>query len=201
MKQFLLASASPRRAELLRAAGMAFRVEVSNLEEARNPGEAPRAYAERLARDKARVVAQRFPYEPVLTADTIVVVNETVVNDAAMNDAAGASVLEKPADAADAARMLRLLSGRAHEVTTGVCLLANGREDVRSETTRVFFRQLSEKDIADYIASGEPMDKAGAYAIQGGAARWVEKIEGDYNNVVGLPVALVEKMLREAKLL
>jgi len=187
MKQLLLASASPRRAELLRAAGIAFRVEVSNLEEAREPGEAPRAYAERLARDKARVVAQRFPSEPVLAADTIVV--------------AGASVLEKPVDAPDAARMLRLLSGRAHEVTTGVCLMVAGNEDVRSETTRVFFRELSERDIADYIATGEPMDKAGAYAIQGGAARWVEKIEGDYNNVVGLPVALVEKMLREARLL
>ncbi|MDP9269124.1 MAG: Maf family protein [Acidobacteriota bacterium] len=194
----ILASASPRRAELLRAAGITFRIEVSNLEEARAPGEAPRAYAERLARDKARVVARRFPGEPVLAADTIVIL-------------AGA-VLEKPADAADAARMLRQLSGRAHEVTTGVCLVRepNGgagkeakedvREDVRSETTRVYFRKLNEKEIAEYIATGEPMDKAGAYAIQGGAARWVEKIEGDYNNVVGLPVALVTSMLRDAKL-
>jgi septum formation protein len=185
-KQLILASASPRRAELLRDAGIAFRIEVSNLEEAREPGEAPRAYAERLARDKARVVAQRFPGDQVLAADTIVVV--------------GDAVLEKPADAVDAARMLRELSGRAHEVTTGVCLVVHRKEDVRSETTRVFFRELSEKDIAGYIATGEPMDKAGAYAIQGGAARWVENIEGDYNNVVGLPVALVTQMLRDAKL-
>ena len=183
----ILASASPRRAELLRAAGIAFRVEVSDLEEARDPGEAPRAYAERLARDKARVVAQRFPGEPVLAADTIVTI--------------GDAVLEKPADAADAARMLRQLSGRAHEVTTGVCIISKNEEDVRRETTRVFFRALNDKDIADYIATGEPMDKAGAYTIQGGAARWVEKIEGDYNNVVGLPVALVTRMLRDANLL
>ena len=183
----ILASASPRRAELLRAAGIGFRVEVSSLEEARDPGEAPRAYAERLARDKARVVAQRFPAEAVLAADTIVVL--------------GDAVLEKPGDAADAAQMLRQLSGRTHEVTTGVCLIAKNKEDVRSETTRVFFRELDEQEIADYVATGEPMDKAGAYAIQGGAAPWVEKIEGDYENVVGLPVALVKKMLRAANLL
>src|SRR3954452_17020627 len=183
----ILASASPRRAELLRRAGIPFRVEVSNLEEARNPGETPRGYAERLARDKARLVAQRFPTEPVLAADTIVIVDN--------------AVLEKPADASDATRMLRSLSGRAHEVTTGVCLIAPNagkKEDVRSETTRVFFRQMTEAEIADYIATGEPMDKAGAYAIQGGAAQWLEKIEGDYDNVVGLPLALVKRMLQEA---
>src|SRR3954470_18948999 len=112
----ILASASPRRAELLRVAGIAFRVEVSNVEEARDPGEAPRAYAERLARDKARAIAQRFPNEPVLAADTIVIVDD--------------AVLEKPRDAADAARMLRQLSGRTHEVTTGVCLIANENESV-----------------------------------------------------------------------
>jgi septum formation protein len=188
----ILASASPRRAELLRNAGIAFRVEVSNLEEARAPGEAPRAYAERLARDKARVIAQRFPNDPVLAADTIVVV--------------GNEVLEKPSDALDAARMLRLLSDRAHEVTTGVCLVvplsgAHGKEDVRSATTRVHFAKLGERDIEDYIITGEPMDKAGAYAIQGRASRWIGKLEGDYCNVVGLPVALVAGMLREHSLL
>jgi septum formation protein len=187
VKPLVLASASPRRAELLRNAGIAFRVVVSDLEEAREPGEAPEAYARRLARDKARVVAEWFAEEPVLAADTIVL--------------AGDELLEKPRDAADAARMLRLLSGRAHEVTTGVCLIAGGREDVRSETTRVHFAELSEADIAGYIASGEPMDKAGAYAIQGGASRWIGRIEGDYGNVVGLPVALVVEMLREAGLL
>jgi septum formation protein len=186
VKPLVLASASPRRAELLRQAGIPFRVVVSSLEEARTPGEAPDAYARRLARDKARVVAERFPDEAVLAADTIVL--------------AGDELLEKPRDAADAARMLRLLSGRAHEVTTGVCLIAGGREDVRCETTRVHFSELSEADIAGYIATGEPMDKAGAYAIQGGASRWIGKIEGDYGNVVGLPVALVAAMLREAGL-
>jgi septum formation protein len=183
----ILASASPRRAELLRAAGIPFRVEISNVEEARDPDEAPRAYAERLALDKARAVAQRFPGEPVLAADTIVIVDD--------------AVLEKPADAADAARMLRQLSGRTHEVTTGVCVIASGNESVHSDTTRVVFRKLTEKDIAAYVATGEPMDKAGAYAIQGGAAGFVEKIEGDYDNVVGLPVALVKMMLRAARLL
>jgi nucleoside triphosphate pyrophosphatase len=187
VKPLVLASASPRRAELLRQAGIPFRVVVSSLEEARTPGEAPAAYARRLARDKARVVAEWFPEEAVLAADTIVL--------------AGDELLEKPRDAADAARMLRLLSGRAHEVTTGVCLIAGGREDVRSATTRVYFSELSAADIAGYVATGEPMDKAGAYAIQGGAARWVGKIEGDYGNVVGLPVALVAAMLREAGLL
>jgi septum formation protein len=183
----ILASASPRRAELLRAAGIAFRVEVSNVEEARDPGEAPRAYAERLARDKARAVAQRFSKDPVLAADTIVIVDD--------------AVLEKPAGAADAARMLRQLSGRTHEVTTGVCLIVSENESVHSDTTRVVFRKLSDRDIAAYVATGEPMDKAGAYAIQGGAAGFVEKIEGDYDNVVGLPVALVKTMLRAARLL
>ena len=187
MKPLVLASASPRRAELLRTAGIPFRVVVSDLEEAREPGEAPDAYARRLARDKARVVVAQTPAAAVLAADTIVV--------------AGDDLLEKPRDAADAARMLRLLSGRTHEVTTGVCLIAAGREDVRSETTRVHFSELSEADIAGYIATGEPMDKAGAYAIQGGAARWIGRIEGDYSNVVGLPVALVAEMLREAGLL
>src|SRR5438552_2692137 len=127
-KTIILASASPRRAELLRNAGIAFRVEASNIEEARESHEAPRAYAERLARDKARVVAQRFPGEPVLAADTIVLVGLLV----------GDELLEKPLDAVDAARMLRLLSGRAHEVTTGVCLVVGGKEDVRSATTRVY---------------------------------------------------------------
>jgi len=106
-------------------------------------------------------------------------------------------VLGKPEDEAGATRMLRLLSGRKHEVVTGVCLLGSDFEDVRSEITAVYFSALSESDIRSYIASGEPMDKAGAYAIQGAASRWISKIEGDYSNVVGLPVALVLQMLRE----
>jgi septum formation protein len=182
-KPIILASASPRRAELLRNAGIPFRVVVSNLEEAPEPGEEPQEYARRLARDKARVVAKQFPDEPVLAADTVVFTEH--------------HLLEKPADAADAARMLKVLSGRPHEVTTGACLIAGGKEDVRSETTRVYFSALSDAEIADYVATGEPMDKAGAYGIQGRASRFIGKIEGDYFNVVGLPVALVTRMLRE----
>jgi len=190
--KLVLASASPRRAELLRNAGLAFRVEVPNLEEAPEPGEAPDAYARRLARDKARVVAARCPGELVLAADTIVV--------------AGDHLLEKPRDPADAARMLRLLSGRSHQVTTGVCLasletrnekLETLFEDVRSETTQVTFAPLTEEEIQAYVATGQPMDKAGAYGIQEFASRFVTRVEGCYFNVVGLPVQLVYRMLRE----
>jgi len=190
--KLVLASASPRRAELLRNAGLAFRVEVPNLEEAPEPGEAPDAYARRLARDKARVVAARCPGELVLAADTIVV--------------AGDHLLEKPRDPADAARMLRLLSGRSHQVTTGVCLLLletrnekleTAFEDVRSETTQVTFAPLTEEEIQAYVATGQTMDKAGAYGIQEFASRFVTRVEGCYFNVVGLPVQLVYRMLRE----
>ena len=190
--KLVLASASPRRAELLRNAGLAFRVEVPNLEEAPEPGEAPDAYARRLARDKARVVAARCPGELVLAADTIVV--------------AGDHLLEKPRDPADAARMLRLLSGRSHQVTTGVCLasletrnekLETLFEDVRSETTQVTFAPLTEEEIQAYVATGQTMDKAGAYGIQEFASRFVTRVDGCYFNVVGLPVQLVYRMLRE----
>ncbi len=190
--KLVLASASPRRAELLRNAGIAFRVEVPNLEEAPEPGEAPDAYARRLARDKARVVAPRSPGELVLAADTVVV--------------AGDHLLEKPRDSADAARMLRLLGGRTHQVTTGVCLLLletrNGKletvfEDVRSETTQVTFAPLREQEIQAYVATGQPLDKAGAYGIQEFASRFVTRVDGCYFNVVGLPLSLVYRMLRE----
>ncbi len=190
--KLVLASASPRRAELLRNAGIAFRVEVPNLEEAPLPGEAPDAYARRLARDKARVVAPRCPGEFVLAADTVVVVGDVL--------------LEKPLDPADAARMLRLLSGRSHRVTTGVCLLLletrNEKletlfEDVRSETTQVTFALLREEEIQAYVATGQPLDKAGAYGIQEFASRFVTRVHGCYFNVVGLPLSLVYRMLRE----
>ncbi len=179
----VLASLSPRRQELLRNAGIEFVVAPANLEEERLPSEPPRTYAERLARDKARVVAELRPNDIVLGADTVVVVDS--------------AVLEKPRDAEDAARMLRLLSGRSHRVTTGVCLIGPDFEDVRSETTTVYFQPLTEADIAFYADHGEPMDKAGAYAIQGIASRWISRLEGCYFNVVGLPVPLVWRMLRE----
>jgi len=183
MPRLILASASPRRAELLRNARITFEVEPADIHEAPLPGEPPLQYAQRLARDKARAVLARHSDALVLGADTVVVVDN--------------HLLEKPADADDAARMLRLLSGRTHQVITGVCLAASGLERYEAEMTQVSFNTMSEGEIAGYIATGEPMDKAGAYAIQGMASRWVQRIEGDYCNVVGLPVARVYKMLRE----
>ncbi len=185
----VLASASPRRQELLRNAGISFVVQPTDIPEVPREGEAPRAFAERMAREKTLAVFRQRPDDFVLGADTIVVV--------------GKQILGKPRDTADGARMLGLLSGRKHEVITGVCLVGpqskneNDFEDVRSETTLVTMESLSPDDIKSYLLTGEPMDKAGAYAIQGRASRWISRIEGDYCNVVGLPVSLVCKMLRD----
>lgn len=181
MSQLILASASPRRSELLRNAGIAFKIDPADIHEVPIPGEVPVDYAKRLARDKAGAVLSRHPDDLVLGADTVVVVDE--------------HLLEKPRGAEDAKRMLRLLSGRSHDVITGVCLLAANFERTEAETSQVTFSAMSELEIAEYVASGEPMDKAGAYGIQGMASRWVERIEGDYFNVVGLPVARVYRML------
>lgn len=178
----ILASASPRRSELLRNAGIAFNVAAAHVPEQPLPDEPPLLYAQRLARDKAAAVFARYPDAVVLGADTIVVADEYL--------------LEKPRDAADAARMLRLLSGRSHQVVTGVCLAAPAFEWIEAEVTDVRFSPLDEAEITDYVATGEPMDKAGAYAIQGVASRWVERIDGCYFNVVGLPVPRVYRMLR-----
>jgi septum formation protein len=189
----VLASASPRRQELLRNAGISFVVRPTNIPEVPQPGEAPHAFAERMAREKARAVSRK-PDDFVLGADTIVVVNE--------------EMLGKPRDNDDAARMLQLLSNRTHQVITGVCLIGSQTrtenpqlktafEDVRSESTLVTMQTVKDDDIRSYISTGEPMDKAGAYAIQGRASRWISRIEGDYFNVVGLPVSLVYGMLRE----
>jgi septum formation protein len=190
----VLASASPRRQELLRNAGIPFVLQPTDIPEVPQPGEAPRAFAERMAREKALAVFRQRPDDFVLGADTIVVVD--------------AEILGKPRDGADAVRMLRLLSGRRHQVTTGVCLAGpqlrtenrkpeTDFEDVRSETTLVTMDAITDEDICSYVSSGEPMDKAGAYAIQGMASRWISRIDGDYFNVVGLPVSLVYRMLRD----
>jgi septum formation protein len=179
----VLASASPRRQELLRNAGIPFVVQPADIDETARDGESPAAYATRLATEKALTVFKARPADCVLGADTIVVIGETI--------------LGKPRDAGDAARMLRLLSGRSHEVITAVCLVDSGKLTTAYETTLVTMHELSDTQISEYIATKEPMDKAGAYAIQGMASRWIPRIEGDYSNVVGLPVALVFRMLGE----
>lgn len=198
----VLASASPRRQDLLRSAGISFQIQPADVDETPLPGESARECAERLAREKALAVWRTRPGELVLGADTVVVIDD--------------SILGKPIDSDDAARMLRMLSGRFHQVITGVCLVsrsgsgssvtptnasstAPGNCEMRtsSETTLVTFSALTDAEIRDYVATGEPMDKAGAYAIQGIASRWIPRIEGDYSNVVGLPVARVYRMLQE----
>lgn len=172
-ERVILASASPRRREILVAAGFEVEVIPANVDESQLPDENPAAYVLRLARAKAAAVAG----ETVLGADTTVVL--------------GDDVLGKPRDGAEAADMLRRLAGRGHEVLSGFCLRRSGREIARVERTLVWMAELSDAEIAAYVASGEPMDKAGAYAIQGLAARFIPRIEGSYANVVGLPVAAV----------
>ncbi len=207
----ILASASPRRQELLRNAAIPFVVEPTDIPEIPEPGESARDFTQRLARAKARIIAARHPDDFVLGADTTVVVDQEILN--------------KPYSVQDARRMLRMLSGRSHQVITAVCLtgperssgsgawtgmsapherlrtenreLRNRFEDVRAEITAVSFELLTDADIEYYVGTREPMDKAGGYAIQGIASRWISQIEGDYANVVGLPVALVWRMLRE----
>ena len=183
MMRLVLASASPRRRELLAQAGYSFEVRPAHIPEEPRAGEDPIAYVVRLAREKAEAVREEIgkPGMLVLGADTTVVLN--------------GQILGKPADEADAARMLRMLSGETHRVITGVALTTDGRCEVAAEVTGVRFLTLSEDEIAEYVATGEPLDKAGAYAIQGRAARWIPRIEGDYFNVVGLPIALVAAML------
>lgn len=180
----ILASQSPRRREILTFAGIPFEVRVSGVPEVRNPSESASAYVQRLAREKALAVP-RHPGEIVLAADTTVVI-----------PGAPETVLEKPENHQDAARMMRLLSGRGHDVLTGICLTDGDRTIVDVSLTRVEFLPLSETEIAGYVASGEPMDKAGGYAIQGQAAKFVKAIEGCYFNVMGLPVSLVYQKLK-----
>jgi septum formation protein len=188
----VLASASPRRKELLTQAGYEFRVIPANITEERFPNEDPTTFVARLAQEKAQTVFDLLTEEGskdrviVLGADTIVVTPE--------------EILGKPTDREDAARMLRQLSGRIHQVITGVCLISDEKTEIAAETTTVTMREVSEQEIAGYIATGEPMDKAGAYAIQGYAARWIPRIEGCYFNVVGLPLARVAAMLKRAGL-
>lgn len=177
----ILASKSPRRQEILRDAGFEFVVRPSDVEEIRGAGEPPQDYVQRLARDKARAI-EAAGEDIVLAADTIVVLK--------------GEVLEKPADAADAARMLKALSAHTHEVFTGICLRHRGVEIVDLARTKVHFVRMKPDEIRDYVASGEPMDKAGAYGIQGLASKFIRRVEGCYFNVVGLPISLVYKHYR-----
>ncbi len=183
----MLASASPRRRELLRQAGYEFRVQVAAIDETPLAGEAAEVYVDRLAQEKALAVAGLQDGKcVVLAADTTVVVD--------------GEILGKPVDAADAQRMLELLSGREHWVMTGIAATqagVGGRVVSAVERTRVCFAVIPAVELAEYVASGDPMDKAGAYAIQGYAARWIPRIEGDYTNVVGLPIARTVALLRE----
>ncbi len=188
----VLASASPRRRELLAQAGFPFEVESRPVDETRQPGEAPEIYVQRLAVEKAEAVFRArkemtVAHDPsllVLGADTVVVCAE--------------EVLGKPADDEDAFRMLRLLSGRTHRVLTGVCLISTAGVETAVESTLVTMRPVSDEEIQAYIATGGPRDKAGAYAIQGQAGRWIPRIEGCYFNVVGLPLARVSAMVEAA---
>jgi septum formation protein len=238
----VLASASPRRRELLARAGFSFEVHPTHVPEDPHPNEDPIAYVTRLAREKAEAVFRELTYAPATTASGSALYQGTtsVVPQMRQNDAGALApegvpsvektpgapgldsetwetrnlngqslavlgadttvtldnhILGKPEDPADAARMLRLLSGRTHHVVTGIALVTAERTEVAAEVTAVKFLTLSEEEIAAYIATGEPMDKAGAYAIQGRAARWIPRIEGDYFNVVGLPIALVSTLL------
>jgi septum formation protein len=181
--RLILASASPRRAELLRAAGFEFDVVTTDVDESVHDGESPQQYVRRLAAEKSAAASRGRGDRVILGADTTVVVD--------------GAILGKPIDDEDAAAMLRRLSGRTHEVMTGISLRRGAYELGRVDSTRVDVVALSDADIAWYVASGEGRDKAGAYAIQGLASRFIPRIVGSYANVVGLPVAAVEELLRE----
>ncbi|MDX6272349.1 MAG: nucleoside triphosphate pyrophosphatase [Acidobacteriota bacterium] len=187
LEPLMLASSSPRRAEILRAVGWPFEAVAANVDETARDGEEVVEYVERLACEKAEAVAEGRASGLVVGADTVVAV--------------GGQVLGKPSDDEDARRMLRLLSGRWHDVLTGVALVRaeTGEVLVSHELTRVRFAAMSDEEIDGYIESGEPADKAGAYGVQGRASLFIEEIEGDYWNVVGLPVRLLYKLAGESR--
>jgi septum formation protein len=201
--RLVLASASPRRRELLAQAGFVFDVIPAHIPEEPRPGEDPEAYVTRLAREKARVV-----YDSLGTgireqgtgtcgaADRAHAPTDIVVLGADTTVTLDGHILEKPRDAEDAARMLRMLSGQTHRVITGVAVVDAQGCEVAAEVTAVRFATLTDGEIAEYVATGEPMDKAGAYGIQGRAAKWIPRVEGCYFNVVGLPLARVTAMLK-----
>ncbi len=184
--KFILASSSPRRRELLTMIGLDFEVIPSHVPEVHQPGEVPEEYVARLSRDKANAIAGEHPDRWVIAADTTVFYGE--------------QLLEKPVDAADAERMLAIIAGRTHVVYTGVTLVNASRDwrDTRVTESEVRMLPMSETDIAWYVQTGEPLDKAGAYAVQGVGSMFIESVHGNYTNVVGLPLATLFQMLRKA---
>lgn len=188
MTRFILASASPRRRELLASIGAQFEVIPSHIPEVRADGEAPEEYVARLSREKAAAIGREHPSRWIIAADTTVLL--------------GDQLLEKPVDAADARRMLAAIAGQTHIVYTGVTLqnIEHGHHDTRVAESEVRMLALEPRDIAWYVETGEPLDKAGAYAVQGIGAMFIDSIHGSYTNVVGLPLALLFRMLRKAGL-
>lgn len=182
----ILASASPRRRDLLAQIGVPHTVHPADIDEARFFREKPEIYVRRLALEKARAVARLHPGGTILAADTTVVLDGEVLN--------------KPGNLDDARRMLQALAGRTHQVHTGIAVLGPGGEQAHVETTAVAFTAIPPAELAAYLATGDSLDKAGAYGIQGYAARWIARIEGDFFNVVGLPLVSVLRLLRLAGL-
>ena len=181
LPKLVLASGSPRRSEIMNSVGWEFTKEIPDIDESEREGESPEIYVQRLAREKGEVVAASYPDQIVLAADTTVVINDQIIG--------------KPTDIPDARRMLEMLSGNWHEVLTGIAVINNGVTDVGLQRTRVKFTELTEAEIHFLADEGDPLDKAGAYAVQAQAALFIEGIEGDYWNVVGLPISLVYEMV------
>ena len=179
----ILASSSPRRRDLLTQIGIRFDVLPADIDETRHPNESPTAYVQRLALEKARAIQTLHPKATILGADTTVVAHQEILN--------------KPTDLTDAERMLRSLSNTVHQVHTGIALVTPTTQLTHVETTSVYLSPIPEDELAHYLSTGDSLDKAGAYGIQGYAARWVTRIEGDFFNVMGLPLAATIHLLRK----
>jgi septum formation protein len=184
LPKIILASGSPRRAEILNSVGWEFTKDIPDIDESELPGETPERYVQRLAKAKGKTVAARHSGELVLAADTTVVIDGAIIG--------------KPTDLADARRMLKMLSGKRHEVLTGVAVVKNGTAQLAIQRTGVKFAELTDAEINFLAEMGDPLDKAGAYAVQAQAALFIEGIEGDYWNVVGLPINLVYELVKKA---
>ena len=185
LPKIVLASGSPRRSEIMNSVGWPFIKDVPDIDESERANESPEDYVRRLAAEKAEAVAQSHPGEIVLAADTTVVINDKIIG--------------KPTDEAHAREMIEMLSGNWHEVLTGVAVARNGTSDVGMQRTRVKFIEMTDKEIEFLVREGDPLDKAGAYAVQAQAALFIEAIEGDYWNVVGLPISLVYEMVKKVR--